>query len=389
MSVDRRYYRGHNLVAMRDGLANQSRYFHADHQGTTQCLTDSAGAVTDRFASDAWGVQVKRTGGSLNRHWYVGRSGYYRHLEAQIDYVRARTLALRASRWLAVDPDRIAGLTYGYASNTPASRIDPSGKQDVDDEYDFSFDPNDADQGSPAKKKEIITDILIVEDNEFQFSIQGSQYIAAFLNGHHQSRQHPWVGLGHEHPLLVSNPCLGGSGDITFEQDIYNHSYAGGLSCVGSFVLLAQMQKETSVVTKATPCRPRRLNPKARLLMGCSGGLGVTAQLDCARDALCRDYTNCLAGQLNSDYYRRSVKVIDPTKPAGIGNVWVCIGPNDTDPKNISGGGIWVKPLSCGTLALIRYTPNLRGQKLFRSIWKRWGFPGGPPVIPNKGLGTC
>jgi hypothetical protein len=36
---------------------------------TTQCLTDISGAVTDRFASDAWGVQVKRTGTSINRHW--------------------------------------------------------------------------------------------------------------------------------------------------------------------------------------------------------------------------------------------------------------------------------------------------------------------------------
>ena len=58
----RRYYRGHRLVAMRDCVANENRYYHFDHQGTTQCLTDSTGAVTDRFASNAWGVQVKRTG---------------------------------------------------------------------------------------------------------------------------------------------------------------------------------------------------------------------------------------------------------------------------------------------------------------------------------------
>jgi len=44
------YYRGHSLVSMRDGQANASRYYHFDAQGTTQCLTNEAGAVTDRFA---------------------------------------------------------------------------------------------------------------------------------------------------------------------------------------------------------------------------------------------------------------------------------------------------------------------------------------------------
>jgi hypothetical protein len=61
----RTYYRGHNLAAMRDSVAATNRYYHIDHQGTTQCLTDSMGAVTDRFAADAWGVQVKRTGTAL------------------------------------------------------------------------------------------------------------------------------------------------------------------------------------------------------------------------------------------------------------------------------------------------------------------------------------
>lgn len=67
----RRYFRGHRLVAMQDVQANQTRYYHFDHQGTTQCLTDEAGAVTDRFASNAWGVPVKRTGTSINRQWYI------------------------------------------------------------------------------------------------------------------------------------------------------------------------------------------------------------------------------------------------------------------------------------------------------------------------------
>src|SRR5205823_4638050 len=53
----RSYYRGFMLEAMRDEGAGANRYYRFDHQGTTQALTDSTGAVTDRFASDAWGVQ--------------------------------------------------------------------------------------------------------------------------------------------------------------------------------------------------------------------------------------------------------------------------------------------------------------------------------------------
>src|SRR3989449_6481480 len=89
---------------MRDGVAGQSRYYHFDHQGTTQCLTDGTGAVTDRFASDAWGAQVKRTGGSINRHWYVGNLGYYREIDRKNDYVRARWSAPAIAVWLSVDP---------------------------------------------------------------------------------------------------------------------------------------------------------------------------------------------------------------------------------------------------------------------------------------------
>ena len=62
---------------MQDVQASHVRYYHFDHQGTTQCLTDETGAVTDRFASNAWGVQVKRTGTSINRQWYIGNSGYH------------------------------------------------------------------------------------------------------------------------------------------------------------------------------------------------------------------------------------------------------------------------------------------------------------------------
>src|SRR5437660_9333213 len=92
------------MVVMRDVTAGVNRYYHLEHQGTTQALTDSTGTVTDRFACDAWGVQVKRTGSSINRQWYVGNLGYARQVDQALDYVRARYYRMAAGRFTARDP---------------------------------------------------------------------------------------------------------------------------------------------------------------------------------------------------------------------------------------------------------------------------------------------
>ena len=123
----RTYYRGHSLVGMRDEVAAQTRTYHFDHQGTTQALTDSNGTVTDRFACDAWGVQVKRTGSSINRHWYVGQLGYYRQVDQMLDYVRARYLASSLARWKSVDsaPDLSGDVNrYRFHGEPPSAPAD-------------------------------------------------------------------------------------------------------------------------------------------------------------------------------------------------------------------------------------------------------------------------
>ncbi len=74
MSVTlRRYFRGDTLATMVTPLTGERRTYHLDHQGTVQRLTNVQGVVTDRFASDAWGSEFRRTGPSINRQWYIGR----------------------------------------------------------------------------------------------------------------------------------------------------------------------------------------------------------------------------------------------------------------------------------------------------------------------------
>ncbi|MBM3458521.1 MAG: hypothetical protein FJX77_08330 [Armatimonadetes bacterium] len=122
----RRCYRGATLAGMEDVAAGERRNYYFDHQGTVQCLTDMNGNVTDRFAADAWGVEVKREGTSINRQWYVGNLGYYREVDRVLDYVRARWLALPRANWLARDRDP-RQLPYGYAGQQPPRATDPTG----------------------------------------------------------------------------------------------------------------------------------------------------------------------------------------------------------------------------------------------------------------------
>jgi RHS repeat-associated protein len=135
----RRYFRGHDLVTLQEPQTGQSRVYHFDHQGTTQALTDYSGAVTDTFAADAWGNQVKRTGTSINRQWYIGRWGYYKETGARLDYVRRRFRSGWIGQWITPDPalrlgavprwspSRPSRTRYSYVSNRPTTLIDPSG----------------------------------------------------------------------------------------------------------------------------------------------------------------------------------------------------------------------------------------------------------------------
>jgi hypothetical protein len=123
----RRYFRGSTLSGMHDVQANQMRYYHFDHQGTTQALTDSTGAVTDRFASDAWGVQVRRTGSSINRQWYIGNWGYYRQKDVGTDYLRGRYYIGSAAVMASPDAWALYGTLYGYCGGMPTGHVDPSG----------------------------------------------------------------------------------------------------------------------------------------------------------------------------------------------------------------------------------------------------------------------
>jgi RHS repeat-associated protein len=106
------------------------RYFAQDGQGSTRELTDAAGAVTDRYDFDAFGLLLHRSGTTANAYQYRGEQfdedlGLY--------YLRARFFDPGSGRFWTFDPhegsrgDPASLHKFAYAGGNPVSGSDPSG----------------------------------------------------------------------------------------------------------------------------------------------------------------------------------------------------------------------------------------------------------------------
>jgi RHS repeat-associated protein len=122
----RRYYRGLLLSTLQDLTIPALRWYHFDHLGTTQALTDATSAVTDRWVGNAWGSLLSGTALASGPTRYKANSGYYSPEPPAHYYVRARYVVPEIARWMTtdqVDPLR----DYLYARNGPTAHLDPSG----------------------------------------------------------------------------------------------------------------------------------------------------------------------------------------------------------------------------------------------------------------------
>jgi RHS repeat-associated protein len=103
----------------------ETHQYHFDALGSTRALTNDSQAVTDTYAYDAWGVDVSHSTTIDTPFRWNGRTGYTRDRLVNSVYVRNRVARCDLSVWLSSDP--ISFADYGYASNSPVRRIDPSG----------------------------------------------------------------------------------------------------------------------------------------------------------------------------------------------------------------------------------------------------------------------
>ena len=127
-SVQRVYTYGLNRVSQ--SLASGASFYGDDGHGSVRLLTDTTGAVTDRYDYDAFGNILSQAGTTGNLYLYSGEQndpnlGFY--------YLRARYFSPLLGRFESADPlegdstDPVSLHRYAFADDNPIDRIDPSG----------------------------------------------------------------------------------------------------------------------------------------------------------------------------------------------------------------------------------------------------------------------
>jgi len=118
-------------------------FYGYDGHGNVRFLTSSAGAVTDTYKYDAFGVLIGGSGTTANSFLYSGQQydstlGLY--------YLRARYYNPAVGRFQTADSyegrigDPATLHKYIYTRNDPVNRIDPSGKNDAEEEVEILAD---------------------------------------------------------------------------------------------------------------------------------------------------------------------------------------------------------------------------------------------------------
>lgn len=116
-----------------------ARYFHVDHLGSVDTVTDEFGAVTERLDFDAWGKRRHGTGAADTASGSIVsavRKGYTGH--EQLDgvglvHMNGRVYDPLVARFASADPVLQAPLNlqsynrYAYVLNNPLSYTDPTG----------------------------------------------------------------------------------------------------------------------------------------------------------------------------------------------------------------------------------------------------------------------
>ncbi|MCX4030004.1 putative Ig domain-containing protein [Endozoicomonas sp. SM1973] len=122
------YTYGDDLISQdRNGA---SSYYHYDGLGSTRALTDAAGATTDTYNYEAFGVLLNSMGNTKNNYLFTGEQ-----FDSGLDqyYLRARYYNQKAARftqmdtWMGVNHDPVTLHKYLYANVDPVNYTDPTG----------------------------------------------------------------------------------------------------------------------------------------------------------------------------------------------------------------------------------------------------------------------
>ncbi len=124
------YVYGTSLIG-KVGSDNVARYYHYDGTGHVRAITDSTGAVVERYDYDAFGSLRNTPTGLANDRRFTGEQydaeTAYTFLRARYyDPVLGRFISKDSFKGVKNDPQSLN--RYAYVGNNPVNRSDPSGK---------------------------------------------------------------------------------------------------------------------------------------------------------------------------------------------------------------------------------------------------------------------
>ena len=132
-AVTRTYTWGLDLISEHQTLnaTLATSYYVFDGHGSVRALTNAAGAVTDTYDYDAFGIRTQRSGTTPNNYLFAGEQF---DPDLSLYYNRARYLNSSAGRFWTNDTfegnefDPVTLHKYLYTANDPTDTTDPSGK---------------------------------------------------------------------------------------------------------------------------------------------------------------------------------------------------------------------------------------------------------------------
>lgn len=145
------YFAGGRLIARRDGegVASPLRFYHQDHLGSTLVMTDETGRKVNlsEFRYRAYGALAEPNNTEEARDiLYTGARHDFETAPAtsgeEFVYLGARYYWPAFGRFISADPIvphvSVLGLNrYAYASDSPISRLDPSGNDDLPESPEY------------------------------------------------------------------------------------------------------------------------------------------------------------------------------------------------------------------------------------------------------------
>ncbi len=136
----RQTHYAHGLgLAFRRSAGEPPAYYAFDALGNTSELTDSSGAVLNRYVYLPFGERVSTLEAVTNPFQYVGALGVM-HDGNGLEFMRARYFEPTSGRFIHRDPLGLNGELnlYRYAHNDPVNQVDPSGLFGVAEYYDLA-----------------------------------------------------------------------------------------------------------------------------------------------------------------------------------------------------------------------------------------------------------